>query len=68
MDSVVQGEIETGDVLELSLDGEPRGDSVTAMVLLATDEAMILDRCDDSTPFVVRLDELGSYRRFEPAP
>jgi hypothetical protein len=54
--------IETGDVLELGRDG----DVVTAMVLLATDEAIILDACDGSTPFIVRRDELVEYRKFDP--
>jgi hypothetical protein len=54
--------IETGDVIELV-----RGDEViTAMVLLAADEAIILDACDDTTPFVVKRDELIEYRKFDP--
>jgi hypothetical protein len=54
--------IETGDVLELV-----RGDDVvTAMVLLAADEAIILDTCDGSMPFVVKRDELVEYRKFDP--
>jgi hypothetical protein len=36
------------------------------LVLLAGDELIILDACDGSTPFVVRYDELGSFRVFEP--
>ncbi len=67
MNTLVQEKIETGDVLELRLDGPADEGGVTAMVLLATDEALILDRCDDSTPFVLRIDELGEYRKFEPA-
>ena len=54
--------IETGDVLEITL-GD---DVVTALVLLATDEAVILDACDGSTPFVVKRDELVEYRKFVP--
>lgn len=61
MDTLLQP-IETGDVLELAA----ADDAVTAMVLLATDEFLVLDRCDGSTPFVLRLDELGDYRRFAP--
>lgn len=54
--------IETGDVIELV-----RGDEViTAMVLLAADEAIILDACDGTTPFVVKRDELIEYRKFNP--
>jgi hypothetical protein len=55
--------IETGDVIELV-----RGDDVvTAMVLLAADEAVILDTCDGSMPFVVKRDELVEYRKFDPS-
>lgn len=67
MDTVIEQEIETGDVLELVLADGDGVEAVSAMVLLATDEFVILDRCDDSTPFVLRLDELGNYRKFEPS-
>ena len=54
--------IETGDVIEIT-----RGDEVlTALVLLAADQAVILDACDGSTPFVVKRDELVEYRKFVP--
>jgi hypothetical protein len=62
MTTVLVEQLETGDVIELDRDGEP----VTALVLLAADEAVILDLCDGSTPFVVRRDELVDYRKFEP--
>jgi len=39
---------------------------MTALVLLAGDELMIVDPCDGSTPFVVRYDEVGPFRVFEP--
>lgn len=51
-----------GAVLELELDGNP----TTALVLLAGDEFMILDACDGTTPIVVRYDEVGPFRVFEP--
>ena len=51
-----------GAVIEIDRDGE----ATTALVLLAGDEMVILDACDGSTPFVVRYDELGSFRVFEP--
>ena len=55
--------IESGDVIEIT-----RGDDViTALVLLAADEALILDACDGSTPFVVKRDELIEYRKFIPS-
>ncbi len=54
--------IETGDVLELDRDGE----LISALVLLATEDAVILDACDDTTPFVVRRIDLIDYRLFQP--
>ncbi len=55
--------IETGDVIEIT-----HGDDViSVLVLLAADEAVILDACDGSTPFVVKRDELVEYRKFNPA-
>lgn len=63
MTTLLNEQIETGDVLEIS-----RGDDViTALVLLAADEAVILDACDGSTPFVVKRDELIEYRKFIPS-
>jgi len=62
MTTVLVEQLETGDVIELDRDGEP----VTVLVLLAAEEAVILDLCDGSTPFVVRRDELVDYRKFEP--
>ncbi len=55
--------LETGDVIEIT----KGDDAVSVLVLLAADEFVILDRCDDSTPVVVRIDELADFRRFEPA-
>ena len=63
MTTLLNDHIETGDVLELEIDG----DTVSTLVLLATDSAVILDRCDGSTPFVVRVEELVDYRKFEPS-
>ena len=45
---------------------EVDGEAVTALVLLAGDDMAILDTCDGSTPFVVRYEELGEIRVFEP--
>ena len=56
--------IQDGAVIEIDHDG----DAMTALVLLAGEKSLILDACDGSTPFVVRYDELGSYRVFEPDP
>ena len=55
--------VATGDVVEMELDG----DTVSALVLLATPEAVILDACDGSTPFVVRPEFLTDVRIFDPA-
>lgn len=63
MTTLLEELIETGDVIEIT-----RGDDViTALVLLAADEALILDACDGSTPFVLKRDELIEYRKFNPA-
>jgi hypothetical protein len=55
--------VQTGDVVEIDVDG----DAVTAMVLLATPEAVILDPCDGSMPMVFRPEHLGDVRVFDPA-
>ena len=63
MTTLLNEQLETGDVIEIS-----RGDDViTALVLLAADEAVILDACDGSTPFVIKVDELIEYRKFIPS-
>lgn len=62
MSTLLGERIETGDVIELDVDGL----AVTALVLLATEDAAILDPCDGSTPFVVRREDLLSFRRFDP--
>ena len=63
MTTLLNEQLETGDVIEIS-----RGDDViTALVLLAADEAVILDACDGSTPFVLKRDELIEYRKFVPS-
>lgn len=54
--------IETGDIVEMELAGQ----TITAMVLLATDEAAIFDPCDGSTPFVLKPEQLDSVRVFSP--
>ena len=54
--------IRTGNVIELDIDGV----AVSALVLLAAGDAVILDMCDGSTPVVVRLVDLGPVRVFDP--
>jgi len=63
MTTLLNEMIETGDVLELTRDGA----TISALVLLAADTAVILDACDGSTPFVVKRDELVEYRKFVPS-
>ena len=53
--------VRTGSVIELDIDGN----AVTALVLLATPEAVILDACDGSMPIVFRADELPPLRIFD---
>ena len=53
----------TGDVIEIDVDGE----AVTALVLLATPEAVILDPCDGSMPMVFRPEHLDNARIFDGA-
>jgi hypothetical protein len=62
MTTMLMERLDTGDVIELVRDGE----TMSALVLLAADEAVILDACDGSTPFVMKRDELIDYRKFEP--
>ncbi|MDO8364495.1 MAG: hypothetical protein Q7V88_16500 [Actinomycetota bacterium] len=54
--------LHTGDVIEIEVDGV----AASALVLLAAGDAVILDACDGSTPFVVRLCDLGTVRVFDP--
>ncbi len=63
MTTLLNEHIETGDVIEITV-GD---DVISALVLLAADQAVILDACDGSTPFVVKRDELVEYRKFNPA-
>ena len=63
MTTLLNDTIDAGDVIELTRNGEV----ISALVLLAADEAVILDACDGSTPFVVKRDELVEYRKFVPS-
>lgn len=51
-----------GNVIELDLNGE----ATTGLVLLVNDLAVIIDRCDGSTPLVIQHDELSNVRVFSP--
>jgi hypothetical protein len=63
MTTLLNDTIDAGDVIEMTRNG----DLISALVLLAADEAVILDACDGSTPFVVKRDELVDYRKFVPS-
>ncbi len=52
----------TGDVIEMEMNGEV----ISAMVLLATPEAVILDPCDGKTPIVIRPEFLTGVRIYDP--
>ena len=61
MTTMLMEELKTGDVIEIK-----SGDEViTVLVLLATDDALVLDPCDGATPFVLNTEELVEYRRFD---
>jgi hypothetical protein len=62
MTTILNDTIEAGDVIEI----DRNGDIISALVLLAAEQAVILDACDGSTPFVVKRDELVEYRKFVP--
>ena len=55
MISAVADTVRTGDVVEIEVDGE----LLSALVLLASDNTVILDACDGRTPFVVRPADLA---------
>ena len=57
MTTATADNVHTGDVVEVEIDGE----LVSALVLLASGDTVILDACDGRTPFVVRpMDLLGA--------
>ena len=62
MTTMLMEKLQAGDVLEIR---SADHDVITVLVLLATDDALVLDPCNDDTPFVVNADELVEYRRFD---
>lgn len=54
--------INAGDVIEFEADGL----AASALVLLVSDDAVILDLLDGSMPIVAKFVELGNYRLFTP--
>jgi len=61
MTTMLMEKLQTGDVIEIKSDD----DVITVLVLLATENALVLDPCDGATPFVVNNDELVEYRKFD---
>ena len=64
MTTLLMETLEAGDVIEVRTKAI-HDDVMTVLVLLATEDFVILDPCDDSTPFVVQADELVEYRKFD---
>lgn len=67
MNTMLMQELTAGDVIEVKTVADVDDDVMTVLVLLATDDFVILDPCNDSTPFVLKNSELIEYRKFEPA-
>jgi hypothetical protein len=65
MATMLMQELKAGDVIEVKTAANVEDDVMTVLVLLATDEFVVLDPCNDSTPFVVKCTELVEYRKFD---
>ena len=65
MTTILMEKLSAGDVIEVKTKADAGDDVMTVLVLLATDEFLVLDPCDDTTPFVVKGDELVEYRKFD---
>ncbi len=61
MTTMLMEKLHTGDVIEI----KSGDDVITVLVLLATDDALVLDPCDGATPFVLNTEELVEYRKFD---
>lgn len=61
MTTMLMEKLNTGDVIEI----KSNDDVITVLVLLATDDAVVLDPCNGATPFVLNNDELVEYRKFD---
>ncbi len=64
MTTLLLEELNAGDVIEVKTAADVADDVMTVLVLLATDDFVVLDPCDDTTPFVLQMDELVEYRKF----
>ena len=67
MTTLLNERLEAGDVIEVRTAADIDDDILSCLVLLTTDDFVVLDPCDDSTPFVLRCDELVEYRKFDSA-
>jgi len=65
MTTILMEKLIAGDVIEVKTSTDVGDDVMTVLVLHATDDFLILDPCDDSTPFVVKCEELVEYRKFD---
>ena len=63
MTTMMMEQLAAGDVIEVKTGSN---DVITVIVLLATEEAVVLDPCDGDVPFVVDTHELVEYRQFDP--
>jgi hypothetical protein len=61
MTTMLMEKLQAGDVIEI----KSGDDVITVLVLLATDDALVLDPCDGATPFVLNTEELVEYRKFD---
>ena len=61
MTTMLMETLQAGDVIEI----KSGDDVVTVLVLLATEDALVLDPCDGGTPFVLNTEELVEYRKFD---
>ncbi len=66
MTTLLMQDLNAGDVIEVKTAADRGDDVVTVLILHATEEFLLLDLCDGSTPFVVRSEELVEYRKFDP--
>ncbi|MEM1332023.1 MAG: hypothetical protein AAGG08_01075 [Actinomycetota bacterium] len=58
-------QLTAGDVIEVKTTADVADDVMTVLVLLATDQFVVLDPRDGTTPFVMQVDELVEYRKFD---
>lgn len=61
MTTMLMETLHAGDVIEV----KSGDDVITVLVLLATEDALVLDPCDGATPFVLNTEELVEYRKFD---